>query len=54
MSGVEEMKFGVGNVAEIGARAVGQEDGIVLSPQDQRRRPMFAHRVASRSKLGAR
>lgn len=42
MSGIKKMKLGFGQVAEEGACAFRQEDGIIFAPQDQGRRLMGA------------
>src|SRR3984957_18090006 len=42
MSRVEEMQLGVRQVAQIGRRAVGRKNLVVLAPDDQRRRLPFA------------
>src|SRR5882672_7089126 len=42
MAGVDEMKFGLGKVALVGMCAVRGENEVVLAPDDQRRRLMFA------------
>ena len=38
MARIDQMEFGLGQVAEIGRRTLCREDHIVLSPDDDRRR----------------
>ena len=45
MARVEQMQLGLGQVAQIGARTVGGEDLVVLAPDDQRRRLLFAEEL---------
>ncbi len=42
MAGVDEMKLNLGKIALVGMCAVGGEDKVVLAPDDQRWRLVFA------------
>ena len=55
MAGIEEMQFGVRQVAQVGRRAVGGKDLVVLAPHDQRRRlPLAEERLKFRIERNVR